>query len=258
MEPPHFSEWVTAGKMGGGRPPRVDSFELEPDTLLAGKYRIRSCLGTGWEGEVYLVRERKTGIERAAKLFFPHRNKGERASRFYAAKLHKLRNCPIVIQYHTHDILSWYGAPVTMLVSEYVAGELLEDFVTRFPGNRLTPFQAVHMLHSLAAGIECIHALGEYHGDLHDGNIIVLRYGLEFDLRLMDMFYWKGTKAERIREDVFDLVRLFYDVLGGQKHYAKQPPEVKTICNGLKRSLIAQKFRTAGQLKRYLENLEFD
>lgn len=225
--------------------------------MLADKYRVLDCLGTGWEGEVYLVRERSTGIERAAKLFFPHRNKGERSSRFYAAKLHKLRNCHIVIQYHTHEVLSWRGAPVTMLVSEYVAGELLEDFVKRMPGKRLTAFQSMHLLHALASGIECIHALGEYHGDLHEGNIIVQRYGLEFDLRLMDMFYWRGTKAENIREDVFNLVRIFYDVLGGQKHYAKQPAEVKAICNGLKRSLIARKFRTAGQLKRYLENLEF-
>jgi hypothetical protein len=50
---------------------------------------------------------------------------------------------------------------------------------------------------------------------------------------------------------------MFYDALGGQKHYARQPAEVKAICCGLKRSLIIQKFRTAGHLRRYLESMEW-
>ena len=37
---------------------------------------------------------------------------------------------------------------------------------------------------------------------------------------------------------MFDLIRIFYDAIGGAKHYRKQPPEVKAICCGLKRSLI--------------------
>jgi len=54
------------------------------------------------------------------------------------------------------------------------------------------------------------------------------------------------------------MVRIFYDCLGGAKHYAKQPPQVKDVCNGLKRTLILNKFKTAGQLQRYLENIEWD
>jgi len=50
---------------------------------------------------------------------------------------------------------------------------------------------------------------------------------------------------------------LFYDALGGAKHYARQPQEVKTICSGLKRSLILKKFKSAGQLRRYLETMKW-
>jgi len=79
----------------------IESFDLKPGRPLARKYEILSRLGAGWEGEVYRIREKNTGIERAAKLFFPHRNIRNRTAKNYARKLHKLRDCPIVIHYHT-------------------------------------------------------------------------------------------------------------------------------------------------------------
>jgi tRNA A-37 threonylcarbamoyl transferase component Bud32 len=127
----------------------------------------------------------------------------------------------------------------------------------RQPGKRLSAFQAIHLLHALASGIESIHELGEYHGDLHTDNIMIQRYGLGFELKLLDMFHWGAPSARHIHDDVIDLVRLFYDSLGGVKHYAKQPHEVKEICCGLKRSLILHKFKTAGQLRRYLETMQW-
>ena len=44
--------------------PRIWSFNLHCGDCLAGKYQVVTLLGAGWEGEVYLVRERGTGIER--------------------------------------------------------------------------------------------------------------------------------------------------------------------------------------------------
>ena len=40
--------------------------------------------------------------------------------------------------------------------------------------------------------------------------------------------------------------------------YANLPPEIKKICCGLKKSLILQKFKTAGKLREYLENMEWE
>ncbi len=34
-----------------------DSFNLSPGRILAKKYEVVSLLGSGWEGEVYLIRE---------------------------------------------------------------------------------------------------------------------------------------------------------------------------------------------------------
>ncbi len=147
---------------------------------------------------------------------------------------------------------------VTCLVSEYVEGELLSRFVARRPGKRLTAFEGLHLLHTLAAGVETIHRAREYHGDLHDDNIIIRRRGIGFDVKLVDMFNWGPPSAENIQEDVLFLIRIFYDALGGAARYAKHPPEVKAVCCGLKRSLILKKFRTAGRLRHVLETLEWE
>jgi serine/threonine protein kinase len=235
----------------------IDSFRLHPGRVLAGKYVVIGLLGSGWEGEVYLLRERATGVERAGKFFFPHRNKQGKVARVYAQRLHRLRKCPIVVQYHTHETMRFRGHSITFLVSEFVEGEQLSKFLGRQQNGRLTAFEGLHLLHSLAVGVEAIHNLREYHGDLHSDNIIVRRHGISFDLKLVDVFNWDGAKSDNIAGDVCDLIRIFYDSLGGQKTYARQPAEVKAICCGLKRGLILKKYRTAGQLRQYLETMEW-
>lgn len=235
----------------------VESFNFRPGERIGERYEVLERLGVGWEGEVYKLREVDTGIVRAGKFFFPHRNRGRKASRVYARKLHKLRAFPILIQYHASDVVRRNGDRVVFLVSEFVEGELLSQFLARQRGKRIGVFQGLHFLHAMAAGMEGIHAAREYHGDLHSGNIIVRRFGISFDLKLLDMYHYGPATAADIQDDVCDLVRLFYDAIGGAKHYAHHPPEVKAICRGLKRSLILKQYRTAGQLRHYLETMEW-
>jgi len=236
----------------------IESFELSPNEIVNGKYQIISKLGGGWEGEVYRIIERGTRIERAAKFFFPQRNKGHRNSTRYARKLHKLRDCPILIQYHTREEVVFEGpTPVTCLISDYVEGELLSDFLKRQPGKRISVFQGVTLLHALAVGIEAIHKHGEYHGDLHSENVIVRRYGLGFDLKLLDLFHWDDTHKANMQEDLVDMIKLFHQAIGGKKHYKSQPDEVKFLCCGLRRNLIIERFRSVRRLREYLETMQW-
>ncbi len=236
----------------------ISAFNIAQGRILCRKYEVIEKLGSGYEGEVYLIRELETDIERTAKIFFPQRNIKDKNLLFYARKLHKLRHCPIVIQYSTRETIIFRNQNVSVLISEYVEGELLSKFIQRQPGKRLQPFQAVHLLHALATGMEAIHTMGEYHGDLHSDNIILQRFGLSFGMKLVDMFYAGAPKKANIHDDTIDMIQVFYEALGGVKHYAKQPKVVKDICCGLKRSLILKKFRSAAQLKRHLETLVWD
>ncbi len=131
-----------------------DGFRLAPGRVLAGKYVVGEQLGKGWEGEVYHVTEVGTGVERAAKFFFPQRNPDNRAVLFYAKKLDKLRTCPIVIQYHTQEAFRYKGERITFLISDYVEGQLLSEFVASQPGKRLHWFEALHLVYALAKGVE--------------------------------------------------------------------------------------------------------
>lgn len=236
----------------------ISEFDLQPGRIIARKYEILNRIGTGWEGEVYKIVELSTGIERAAKFFYPHRNLNNRTARRYARKLHQLRDCPIIIHYHTEEKFLHRKQPITVLISEYVHGLMLSEFIRRQPGRRLSAFQALHLLHALVKGLEQVHLLGEYHGDLHDDNIIVSRYGLGFELKLLDSFYWQQSTRKNIQQDLIDTIRIFYDLLGGKRYYSKQPAVIKYICCGLKHGLILNKFKTSTQLREHLESMSWD
>lgn len=235
---------------------RVSSFDFEPGTRLGDTYEVVERLGGGWEGEVYKVVERGTRIVRAAKLFYPQRNARDRAVRYYARKLHKLRHCQVLIHYHAAEPVTVEDQRITMLVSDFVEGELLSAFLKRFPGQRLRPFEALHLLYALASGVEEIHLLDEYHGDIHSDNVIVSRFGLEFDLKLIDLFRQEGSRARGRRYDLYDVIYVFYESLGGAAAYSRQPAAVKYICCGLKRTLIRRKFPSVSHLRQHLEELE--
>jgi serine/threonine protein kinase len=236
---------------------RIRSFDLPEDTVFAGKYRVIEKLGGGWEGEVYRIIERGTGIERAAKIFYPQRNRRGLAAKRYAKKLHKLRHCPGLIQYHTAETFECQGTMITALISDYVEGQILADFLKQQPGGRLRLFEAMHLLYSLVQVIEKVHAENEYHGDLHPWNVMVSRYGLSFDVRIIDLINHGRTSAENRHDDICDLIRIFYECLGGQRYYSRLHPAAKYIICGQKRSLILEKFRTAAHLRLHLETMDW-
>ncbi len=233
---------------------RIRRFHLDRDRLLGDRYVVEELLGEGWEGEVYRVRERQTRIRRAAKLFYPERNPGNKTAARYARKLEKLRQCPIVAQYHHSERLRVRGVTVTCLISELVEGESISAFVARQPGRRMQPYEALHLLYTLVEGLECIHQTREYHGDLHADNVLVRRMGIRYQLKVFDFFYRGRASRKERQEDLIDAVRLFYDALGGQRYYARQPPEIKAICCGLKHGLIRQRFPTTRKLREHLES----
>lgn len=231
----------------------MQRFDLEPGTVLGGRWIVRCRLGAGWESEVYEVAEKGTGVTRAAKVFLPHRNPEGRARRRQAQKMHALRDCSVLVKYLHSEHVDIGERTVTVLFSELFEGERLDDLVRSRPGKRMQPFEAMHMLHALAAGLEPVHARRQYHGDVHSENVLVRRRGIFFDVRLIDTFDWGAASAEHVREDVVQLVQLFHEMLGGARTYRTQPPEVKRIVAGQKRGLIMKRFPTAGRLRKHLE-----
>lgn len=233
----------------------AQTFGLRSGSRINGKYTVSQKLGAGIEGEVYEVRERRTGVRRAAKLFYPGH---EEALRFSARKLEKLKDCRIITQYHSRDEIEVGGKPVEMLLGELAGGEPLAEHLKAMPGKRMSPTQGLLLLRSLVAGVVEIHARGEYHGDIHDDNILVRRRGIWYDLRLIDLHDHGRPSASNRFNDVLHCIDVLYDVLGGQKHYRKLPRPIKHIICGRKHGLIKKRYPTARKLLEHLDSFAWD
>jgi tRNA A-37 threonylcarbamoyl transferase component Bud32 len=224
---------------------------------VAGKYVIERPLGSGWEGEVYAIVERNTGIRRAAKFYYPHRDPLGKAAITYARKLDALRHCPILMQYHHQEVATVKKKKVVVVISELVEGKKLSEFLQDQPEHRLSTFEALHVLYGLAKGIAPIHARGEYHGDIHDANIMIRRQGIGFEVKLLDFFDLGRPSKSKVRKDVLNLIEVFHTIVGGRTSYATQPKVVKDIIRGLKDSLILARFQSAGDIARHLDGLQW-
>jgi serine/threonine protein kinase len=235
----------------------VRPFDFLPGRKVAGKYEIERPLGSGWEGEVYAIVERTTGIRRAAKFYYPNRDPMGKSAIAYARKLDALRHCPILMQYHHQEIVYVRKRKVTIVISELVEGQKLSEFLHGQRHRALSTFEALHVLYALARGIAPIHARGEYHGDIHDDNIMIRRQGITFEVKLIDFYDLGRPTRGKIQKDVLNLIEVFHTIVGGRDRYAKQPAVVKTIIRGLKDTLILQRFQSAGDIQRHLENLEW-
>ncbi len=233
------------------------SFGLARGDRLTWKYEVLERVGGGVEGEVYKIREKATGLTRAAKLYFSGRKNNTRRLVRYARKLDKLKDCSIVVKYH-HAEEVWIGDQfVFCLISEYFEGAVLDDFLKHYRARRMPPFEALHFIYSLAIGIAEIHARKEFHGDLHAGNIFVEQRGVFFSLRTIDFHDWGRSPAEERRADILSIARLLYDLTGGRAHYRMQPQPIKNICLGLRSDLILKKFPTIFHLRAHLETFEW-
>src|ERR1700761_3063002 len=164
---------------------KVKRFDFPTGRIVAGKYIIERPLGSGWEGEVYVIVERLTGIRRAAKFYYPHRDPLGKAAIVYARKLDALRHCPILMQYHHQETAYVKRKKVMVVISELVEGQKLSAFLADQLEQKLSTFEALHVLYVLAKGIAPIHERGEYHGDIHDDNVTIRRQGIGFEVKLL-------------------------------------------------------------------------
>lgn len=232
----------------------AESYDFAPGRLLARKYQVVSKIEAGSTGELYTLSECATGIERVAKFFYRKQNPARMAT-FYAQKLHRLRHCNILMQYRTQETISVGGTDVTFLISDVMHGEPLLDFLARQPGDHLSLFEGLHLLHALASGVEPMHAAGEHHGDLMLDNVLVQRRGLGFRVKLIDLSPGTSRKNEAFRIDVMDMIRLFSIATAADRFGRKFPKSVQKLVQEPTRSQGQLAIRDAGCLRHYLENL---
>ena len=158
---------------------------LTPGTRL-GRYEVRSLLGAGGMGEVYLARD-TTELERmvAVKVLPPDMSADpERMSRFVQeAKTASSLNHPNIITIHEIG----EADSSKFIVTEYVEGETLRQKMTR---SRLSLREALDTSIQIASALAAAHKTGIVHRDIKPENVMIREDGI---LKVLDFGLAKPT-----------------------------------------------------------------
>ena len=133
-----------------------------------GRYEIRSKLGEGGMGDVYLAQDtkldRKVAIKFLSEPLLADEHAGKRLVREAqtAAKLDHPNICSI------YEVGEENGR--TFIVMQYVEGETLELRLKRKP---LTPSESIQIASQIADGMAEAHAHGIIHRDIKPSNVII-------------------------------------------------------------------------------------
>lgn len=214
--------------------------QFAPGTIVAGRYRIASILGSGGMGEVYRADDVKLGQTVALK-FLPARLARDP---ILLERLHDEVRLGRQIAHpnvcRIYDIVDWNDSHFVAM--EYVDGEDLSRLLKRI--GRLAHDKAVEIARGMAAGLAAAHAKGILHRDLKPANVMIDSRG---DARLMDFGLAlaageddatiSGTPAymapeqfegepATVQSDLYALGLVMYELFTGTRaHNARTMPE---------------------------------
>ncbi|HEX8412050.1 MAG TPA: serine/threonine-protein kinase [Thermoanaerobaculia bacterium] len=220
--------------------PRRNEDQFAPGTMIAGRYRIASILGSGGMGEVYRADDTRLDQPVALK-FLPARLARDpilRARLSDEVRLGRQIAHPNVCR--IYDIVDFEHAQFVAM--EYVDGEDLSRLLKRI--GRLAHDKAVDIARGIAAGLAAAHAKGILHRDLKPANVMIDSRGeariMDFGLALAageDDGTISGTPAymapehlagepATVQSDLYALGLVFYELFTGKRaHSARTMPE---------------------------------
>ena len=159
------------------RPDRRSRAVVGPDFLMAGRYRLRSKLGGGGMGAVWLAYDTLLDREVAVKQVTSTSGMDDAAAREVRQRvLREGRNAAQLSHDHAiamYDVAVESGEP--WLVMEYLPSRSLAEamnFVDTLP-----PLEVAQIGAQIAAALTEAHAAGILHRDIKPGNILVADRG---------------------------------------------------------------------------------
>jgi Protein kinase domain len=214
--------------------------QFAPGTIVAGRYRIASILGSGGMGEVYRADDTKLDQPVALK-FLPARLARDP---LLLGRLHDEVRLGRQIAHpnvcRIYDIVEWEGAHFVAM--EYVDGEDLAKLLRRI--GRLASDKAVDIARGIAAGLMAAHAKGILHRDLKPANVMIDSRGeariMDFGLALSDdeddgtisgtPAYMApeqiGGRQATVQSDLYALGLVMFELFTGKRvHNARTLPE---------------------------------
>ena len=204
-----------------------------------GRYEIKSCLGRGAMGEVYLALDPTIGREVAIKTILPSSANPEEARRRFAreAQAAGVLNHPNIVTIYEFG----EDQGVLFIAMERVKGEDLEELIRR---QGLAHGEVLEVLAQVCDGLEFAHRNGVIHRDIKPSNVRVLRDGRRLGVKVMDFGVARihgsdmtatGTVVGTVsymapeyiqtgkpdgRSDLFAVGVMLYECISGRKPFA--------------------------------------
>ncbi|WP_309123697.1 PASTA domain-containing protein [Arthrobacter sp.] len=147
------------------------------DTVVDGRYLVRSRIARGGMSTVYLATDQRLERDVALKVLYPHLAEDQRfLERFEReAKSAARLSHPHVVGVLDQGVEEGPDHGVAYLVMEYVPGRTLRDLLRE--RGRLTPRQALAMLDPVIEGLAAAHDAGLIHRDVKPENVLLEERG---------------------------------------------------------------------------------
>ena len=212
-----------------------------PGTNL-GRYKLIELIGRGGYGDVWEAFDPQ--LERLVAIKVPRadrRNQMHSIEQFFeeARKVAKLKHQGIVPVFDVGSDGEW-----CFMVSDYVAGENLKEFVTK---SNLSHKSAAALVADIADSLDYAHSQGFVHRDVKPQNILIDRDGhphlTDFGIALLDgqsvperlatagtLPYMSPEQAEgrmesiNSRTDIYALGVVLYELLTGRQPFVANNP----------------------------------
>lgn len=180
------SPQLLAQALEGSNPRRTQGFGTgqgrapSGQTLLGGRYRLLSCLGSGGFGAVYEAEEVSLGLRVAIKLLNRSALQDARMRQRFlqeARMIAELRS-PHIVVLHDYAVTD---SGVPYLVMELLSGKPLSHdmMIGVLPARR-----AVHIMAQVCGALGDAHACGMVHRDIKPDNVLLLAHAPPFSPNL--------------------------------------------------------------------------
>ena len=157
-----------------------------PGRRQIGHYQIKSLLGAGGMGEVYLAQDTRLGRQVAIKLLPPEAADSPTAKRrlLREARAAAALNHPNIVTIHSIEEVD----NSIFIVMEYVEGETL---TARVKDGKLEFIRLLDVGAQVADALAAAHSVGLIHRDIKPSNILITKEG---QVKLLDFGIAKVTK----------------------------------------------------------------
>lgn len=142
---------------------------LQPDQMLAGRYRIREEVGRGGMGVVYRAQDEQLGISVALKVLRPELAEDPRLVERFRREIVAARQVTHRNAVRIHDI--GRDGDLLFLTMDFVEGPSLQAVLRK--ERRLGSERAAGIARQLALALEAAHEAGIVHRDLKPGNVLI-------------------------------------------------------------------------------------